>query len=322
MKIIENVFTENIDISNTCVAIGSFDGIHFGHREVIKGAVKRAREIGGKSLVFTFANHPLEIVNKNFVPKMINSREEKIHVLKKLDVDYVVFQPFDEKFAHLSPIDFVEGLLHEKLGASEIFVGFNFSFGEGGAAKTHDLVELGKALGIKVNEIKPVKKDNKIISSTLIRKLISEGRLEEVERYLGYPVFIIGEVIHGKKLGRKMGFPTANLKILNKVYPPYGIYGARVRVDGEDFERDAVVNIGSNPTLKPGEQSIEVHILDFNEYIYDKKIYVKLKKYLREQKKFDSMEDLKKVIRNDVFEWKEHLKETKEIEETREIKEV
>jgi len=312
MKIIDNIFTEDIKVSDTYVAIGSFDGIHHGHREVIQGAVRKAKENGGKSLVFTFANHPLEIVNKDIAPRLINSKEEKIHVLKKLGVDYVVFQPFDKQFAHISPLDFVEDLLHKKLGAREVFVGFNFSFGEGGAAKTKDLKDLGKALGIEVNEIKPVKKNDKVISSTLIRKLISEGKLEEVEKFLGYPVFIIGEVVHGKKLGRKMGFPTANLNILNKVYPPFGLYGAKVRIEGEKVERDALVNIGKNPTLKPGEQSIEVHILDFDEYIYGKKIYLKLKKYLREEKKFSSMDELRDTIKNDVLMWKEHVKEVKD----------
>jgi len=312
MKIIDNIFAEGINVSDTYVAIGSFDGIHHGHREVIQGAVRKAEANGGKSLVFTFANHPLEVVSKDIAPRLINSKEEKIHVLKKLGVDYVVFQPFNKQFAHISPLDFVEDLLHKKLGAREVFVGFNFSFGEGGAAKTKDLVDLGKAVGIVVNEIKPVKKNNQVISSTLIRKLISEGNLEEVEKFLGYPVFIIGEVVHGKKLGRKMGFPTANLSILNKVYPPFGLYGAKVRIEGEDIERDAMVNIGKNPTLKPEEQSIEVHILDFNEYIYGKKIYLKLKKYIREEKKFSSMEELRDAIKSDILLWKEHLKEVED----------
>ena len=309
MKIIDNIFAENIIEGKTYVAIGSFDGIHYGHREVILSAVEKARETGGKSMVFTFANHPLEIVNKDFAPKLINSREEKIHLLEELGVDYVLFQPFDRKFADISPLDFVGDLLKNRLKAEEVFVGFNFSFGEGGAAKTHDLIELGRAVGIRVNEIKPVKKDNQVISSTLIRELITKGRLEEVEKYLGYTVFIIGEVIHGRKLGRKMGFPTANLSVLNKVYPPFGIYGAKVRIDDEDRERDAVVNIGTNPTLKPGEQSIEVHILDFDEYIYGKKLYLKLLKYLRDEKKFSSMEELKRVIKNDILSWREYLKE-------------
>lgn len=309
MKIIDNIFTTEEQFPNTYVAIGSFDGIHSGHKEVILSAVKKAKEKNGRSVVFTFANHPMEVVDKSRAPKLINSREEKIHILEDMGVDYVVFQPFDNEFSTMAPFDFVEEVLKEKLSAKEIFVGFNFSFGEGGVAKTNDLIELGKAVNIKVNKIPPVKIDDRVISSTLIRKLITKGDLEKVREYLGYSVFIIGEVIHGRKYGRKMGFPTANLSILNKVYPPFGIYGASVRIEGDDEEHDAVVNIGRNPTLKPGEQSIEVHILDFDEYIYGKKLYVKLVKFLREEKRFATMEELKKVIRNDVLTWKSYLEE-------------
>jgi riboflavin kinase/FMN adenylyltransferase len=312
MKIIDNVFTTEEKFPETYVAIGSFDGIHTGHKEVILSAVKKAKENKGKSVVFTFANHPMEIVDKSRVPKLINSQEEKIHILEDMGVDYVVFQPFDGRFASIAPFDFVEYVLKKKLNSREIFVGFNFSFGEGGVAKTDDLIELGKAVNIVVNKIPPVKIDDRVISSTLIRKLILKGDLEKVRQYLGYSVFIIGEVIHGRKYGRKMGFPTANLSILNKVYPPFGIYGASVRIEGEDIERDAVVNIGRNPTLKPGEQSIEVHILDFDEYIYGKKLYLKLIKFLREEKRFSSMDELKDVIRNDVLTWKNYLEEVKD----------
>ncbi len=312
MKIINNIFDENLNVENTYVAIGSFDGIHHGHREVIMSAVNRAKESGGRSVVFTFANHPLETINKKIAPKLINSMEEKTHILKKLGVDIIVYQPFDERFSNISPMSFVEDLLKEKLDAKEVFIGFNFSFGKGGVAKPHDLKEMGKALGIKVNIVEAVTSGKEVISSTVIRELISKGDLEKVEEYLGYPVFIIGEVVHGKKFGRKMGFPTANLNILNKIYPPFGIYGARVRVEGEDFERDAVVNIGENPTLKPGEQSIEVHILNFDEYIYGKKIYLKLLKFMREERKFNSLEELRVVIKNDVAAWREYLLEVKD----------
>ena len=312
MKIINGIeeITEAYD--NLCVAIGTFDGIHYGHRQVIDAAIKKAKEIGGKSLVFTFEHHPLELVNKNIAPKLINSKNEKIHILEQIGVDAVLFAKFDREFAGLSPNDFVEFILKEKLGAKEIFVGFNFSFGKGGAATVEKLTQIGKIYGINVNRVEPYQIGDQVVSSTFIRKLISEGELDDVEKYLGYPVLIMGEVIHGKKLGRVLGYPTANLKILNKVYPPYGIYGAKVIIEGEDVERDAVVNIGKNPTLKPGEKSVEVHILDFDRYIYGKELIVKIVKFLREEKKFNSMDDLKKVIRNDVLGWKEYLKRESE----------
>ncbi|MGL5960730.1 MAG: riboflavin kinase, partial [Cetobacterium sp.] len=146
--------------------------------------------------------------------------------------------------------------------------------------------------------------NEEVVSSTLIRKLLSDGKLKLANKFLGEPFSIIGEVAHGRKLGRLMGFPTANLKILNKVYPPFGIYGGKVRVEGESFVRDAVINIGKNPTLKPDERSIEVHILDFDEDIYGKNIYVSLVEYLRDEKKFNSMDELKETIKKDVLNWR------------------
>jgi riboflavin kinase/FMN adenylyltransferase len=308
MKVINGIEEISESYDNLCVAIGTFDGIHYGHRQVIEATINKAKEIGGKSLVFTFEHHPLELVNKDIAPKLINSKIEKIHILEQIGVDAVLFAKFDREFAGLSPNDFVESILKEKLGAKEVFVGFNFSFGKGGAANVDKLAQIGKIYGINVNKVEPYQIGNKVVSSTIIRKLINDGKLEEVEKYLGYPVFIIGEVVHGKKLGRLLGYPTANLKILNKVYPPYGIYGAKVMIEGENFERDALVNIGQNPTLKPGEKSVEVHILDFDKYIYGKELVVKIVKFLRNEKKFNSMDELKKVIRNDVLEWREYLK--------------
>lgn len=298
-----------VDFKNTYVAIGAFDGIHFGHRELIGKAVEDAKKNGGSSVVFTFANHPLEIIDVTKTPQLINSTEEKIHLLKMMGVDYLVLQPFTKSFASMTPFSFVENILKKKLDAKEILVGFNFSFGKGGAGTPEDLKKMGEFFDIKTTIVPPIKRGESLVSSTLIRQLLQEGNLDEVNDYLGYPYLIIGEVVHGKKLGRTLGFPTANLEVLNKLYPPFGIYGAKVLIEGETEDRWAVVNIGKNPTLKPGSQSIEVHILDFNEYIYGKKIYLKLLKHLRDEKKFSSVDELKAVINNDVLNWKNYIKE-------------
>ncbi|MGL5174906.1 MAG: riboflavin kinase, partial [Cetobacterium sp.] len=163
-------------------------------------------------------------------------------------------------------------------------------------------------LDIEVNVIEPVKLEEQIISSTFIREMLATGNLDIANRCLGQPFLIIGEVVHGRKLGRIMGFPTANLKILNKIYPPFGIYGGRVRIEGEESSWNAVINIGKNPTLKPDERSIEVHILDFDRDIYGKRIYVSLMEFLREEKKFNSMDELKETIKNDVLNWRAKVK--------------
>lgn len=307
MKIINDIFETTEIFENSYTAIGTFDGLHYGHQQLIKGAIKKAKENNGKSVVFTFANHPMEIINIEKAPKCINTLEEKIYLFEEMGVDYLILQPFNKKFADLTAIEFVE-ILKNKVNSKELFVGFNFSFGEGGKAKTKDLINLGESMGMKVNEIPAVSIDGEVISSTLIRRHLQKGHFEDVNRYLGHKFLIIGEVVHGKKIARQLGFPTANIKMANRLYPPNGIYGATLVIDGENKKRDGVVNIGVNPTLKPGEKSVEVHILDFNEEIYGKKIYVEIIKFMREERKFTSVDELKKVIGNDVKNWQNYIK--------------
>lgn len=308
MKIINDILLCNEEFQNTYVAIGAFDGIHIGHRALITKAVKNAQKNGGKSVVFTFLNHPLETINIKKAPKMINSIEEKKYIIESLGVDYLIMQPFTDEFSNKTPEEFITEILKEKLDAKEIFVGFNFSFGKGGKGTVELLKDFGTKSEVKVTIENPVKIKEKIVSSTYIREKLTNGELSIANLCLGEPFLVIGEVIHGRKLGRVMGFPTANLKILNKIYPPFGIYGGKVKIQGEEKFWDAVINIGKNPTLKPDEKSIEVHILDFNKDIYGKKICVSLIEHLREEKKFSSMEELKSTINNDVKTWREKIK--------------
>ena len=314
MRIIDDIFQLQGENNDLCVAIGAFDGIHEGHKNVIEAAIKRAKKIGGKSVVFTFEEHPKSFMGHKKTPKLINSKEEKIYLLKKLGVDCIIFQKFDKHFSSLTPLEFLN--LLKDIKTKEIFVGFNFRFGAGGAATVDDMIEMGETCGISVNKINPVTSEKVVVSSTLIRDLIKNGDLDRVKKLLGYNLFMIGEVAHGKKYGRKMGFPTANLKLIDKIYPPFGIYGAKVKIEGYKKIYDGVVNIGRNPTLKDGELSVEVHILDFSDYIYGKKVIVKLIKHLREEKKFNSIDELKCAIANDVLIWREEIKKLKNNSET------
>ncbi|MGL4653090.1 bifunctional riboflavin kinase/FAD synthetase [Cetobacterium sp.] len=304
MKIIDDILLTKEKFENIYVAIGAFDGIHMGHRELISRAVKKAREKNGKAVVFTFLNHPLEVTDSIKAPKLISSLEEKVHIIKSLGVDYLILQPFTKEFSNMVPEEFVKKVLKNILNTKEVYVGFNFSFGKGGKGTVENLKSFGEKLNIEINVIEPVKMKEQIISSTFIREMLAIGNLDIANRCLGQPFLIIGEVVHGRKLGRTMGFPTANLKILNKIYPPFGIYGGRVKIEGEERSWNAVINIGKNPTLKPDERSIEVHILDFDRDIYGKKICVSLMEFLREEKKFNSMEELKETIKNDVLNWR------------------
>lgn len=304
MKVIVDIQKSEERLKNSYVALGTFDGVHRGHRVLINSAIEEAKKNGGISVVYTFLNHPLEIIAPERVPKMINTIDEKLRLLEEMGVDYVVLQTFDEKYAETSKEEFIDKILIEYLGAREIFVGFNYTFAERGSGNVEYLRKVAPEKGIKLNEIKAIEYKGQVLSSTLIRKFILEGKIEEANMFLGRPFFISGEVEHGKKLGRVLGFPTANLKVVNKVYPPFGIFGGTVLIEGEKEKYNAVVNIGKNPTLKPGELSVEVHILDFNRDIYGKKIDVSIEKHLRDEKKFGSMEELRQGIRNDVENWR------------------
>lgn len=308
MRVIENIFELEENLQDSYVAIGTFDGVHYGHQKLIKNAVEKAKKNGGKSVVFTFSSHPMELIDISRAPRVINTIEEKLYLLENMGVDCVILQSFTKEFANLTADEFAD-ILKEKVGSKEIFVGFNFSFGEGGKSKTKDLIRLGEERGILVHEIPAVYVDGDLISSTFLRNRILHADIAEINRYLGHRFLIMGEVVHGKKIARELGFPTANIKISTRLYPKNGIYGARVKIEGEDFYRNGVVNIGVNPTLKPGEKSVEVNILDFDEFIYGKIVAVELEQYLREEKKFSSIDELKRVIGNDVKTWTKVVKE-------------
>ncbi|MBQ3437018.1 MAG: bifunctional riboflavin kinase/FAD synthetase [Fusobacterium sp.] len=308
MIVINDILTSKFDFNDTYVAIGNFDGVHYGHKKLIRETVLKAKQNGKMSVVFTFANHPLEILNKNKKFNHINTSEEKLYLLESLGVDCVILQRLDENFLEYSPLEFVR-ILKKKLKVKEIFVGFNFSFGKGGIGKTSDLKYLAELHNIEVTEVAPITIDNEIVSSSLIRKKIMASDFNGTLKYLGHPIIVIGEVIHGRKIARTLGFPTANIQINNRLYPPFGIYGAYLQIEDKNSEiLYGVVNIGINPTLKAGELSLEVHILDFDRDIYGKKVYIQIVEFLREEKKFNSVEELKATIANDVSIWRKKQK--------------
>lgn len=311
MVVVNGLENLHKNYENLSLALGTFDGIHKGHQYLIKEAVKKAKEIGGKSMVLTFSEHPQKVFRGITKPILINTHREKIHLLKQLGVDIVVFAHFTEEFKNLSAEEFVLNILKNKLHAKFIFAGFNYTFGKNRLGTPESLVKLGKQLQIEVNIIEPVKFNGRIINSSEIRDFIEKGEIEKAKEYLGSDIIIIGEVEHGKKIGRTIGFPTANLKVFNKIYPPRGIYGVEVLIEGENRLRHGLLNIGFNPTI-PNEfpkLSVEVYILDFDEDIYGKELLVKIVKYNRPEKKCNSLEELKKLIHDDVVAWRVYLEE-------------
>jgi riboflavin biosynthesis protein ribF len=311
MIVVNDILTSNIEFEDTYVAIGNFDGVHYGHKKLINETIKAARENSKKAVVFTFEKHPLEFLFPERKFDYINTNEEKLYLLESLGVDVVIMQKLDKNFLEYTPLEFVR-ILKNKLKVKEIFVGFNFSFGKGGLGTAEDLEYLAEVHNIKVNELPPVTLDGELVSSSAIRKKIANSDFDGAIKLLDHPMIVIGEVIHGKKIARQLGFPTTNIKMdNNRLYPPSGIYGAFLQVSDKNSKvLYGVVNIGYNPTLKQ-EMSLEVHILDFDREVYGEKLYIQIVKFMREEKKFSSIDELKATIQADVDRWKLFKREMK-----------
>ena len=311
MIVVNDILTSNIEFEDTYVAIGNFDGVHYGHKKLINETIKAARENSKKAVVFTFEKHPLEFLFPERKFDYINTNEEKLYLLESLGVDVVIMQKLDKNFLEYTPLEFVR-ILKNKLKVKEIFVGFNFSFGKGGLGTAEDLEYLAEIHNIKVNELPPVTLDGELVSSSAIRKKIANSDFDGAIKLLDHPMIVIGEVIHGKKIARQLGFPTTNIKMdNNRLYPPSGIYGAFLQVSEKNSKvLYGVVNIGYNPTLKQ-EMSLEVHILDFDREVYGEKMYIQIVKFMREEKKFSSIDELKATIQADVDRWKLFKREMK-----------
>ena len=292
------------DIEKTAVALGNFDGIHKGHQVLIKKAVKTAEEKGIKSAVFTFSNHPRNVIAGNSVVRNIIYEDEKIEILEEMGVDYLFSISFEE-IMKLSPQDFVDKVLIERFRIDTAVCGFNFTYGYK-AAGTADMLR-GMAAGrFDVAVVDPVKVNGQVVSSTLIREKIMSGDVEAVPELLGRNFTIRGTVIHGNEIGRTIGFPTCNIVIDESMAAlPNGVYMTYCYVEGVKY--CSITNVGNKPTIGEYGKNIETNIFNFNENIYDKKITVEFLKKIRDEQKFDDLEALKKQIHDDsVLVRKEH----------------
>jgi riboflavin kinase / FMN adenylyltransferase len=283
------------------VTIGVFDGIHIGHRAVIEKVVVRARAMGAKSIVVTFDPHPLKVLSgRHFVPSLV-SVKHRIRLIKELGIDKVLVMKFNKKIASLAPEKFIKDIIVKKLNAKEIFVGEDFCFGKGAGAGARALEDISRRFGIKVTIVRHIKKEGAIISSSLIRQLVISGRIDKASRFLGRPYSILGTVVSGSRLARKLGYPTANLNPHHEAIPPSGVYAVKVRFKRRLFK--GVMNIGLRPTFydhgHDKEPSIEVHIFDFSSRIYGKDLEILFFKKLRDEKKFKAIDSLIKQIKMD-----------------------
>jgi len=302
---------EEIKHNKNIVILGNFDGVHKGHQVILQKAVERAKDKGLKTIVYTFSEYP-----KNQQTK-ITTCSEKAYFLDKNKIDYLCLEQF-EKVRNYSPEEFVEKVIVNDLNAAEVYCGFNFTFGKGKSGNVETLKKLLEERNLKLNVQKAVLDDDgEIISSTRIRNYIKEGNFEKVRELLGHNFIILGEVIYGKQLGRVIGFPTANLKFENKIYPEFGVYGVKIHIQGDEKIYNGVMNIGRNPTVDVGVLSVETNIFDFNEDIYGKIILIEVLENIRYEKKFSSVDKLKEQIGKDASYWKNKIDKYQKEKENR-----
>jgi len=292
---------KEIKQNKNIVILGNFDGIHIGHQIILQKAVKKAKEKNLKTIVYTFSEYP-----KNQQTK-ITTCSEKAYLLNENGIDYLYLEQF-EKVRNYSVEEFVEKIIVNILNANEVYCGFNFTFGKGKSGNAETLEKLLREKNIKLNVQKAVLDENReIISSTRVRNCIREGNFEKVRKLLGHNFIILGEVVYGKQLGRMIGFPTANLRFENKIYPEFGVYGVKIRIQGDEKIYNGVMNIGRNPTVDTGILSVETNIFDFNEDIYGKVVLIEVLENIRHEKKFGSVDELKEQIGKDVDYWKNKI---------------
>lgn len=285
------------NINRSIVTIGNFDGLHKGHSVLIEKAVEYSKLNNISSVVFTFENHPANYFRTSSIKNIITS-EEKINRLNFMGIDYIISVPFDEYMTKISASDFIKDILVDKLNVEKVIIGHDFSFAKNKEGNADLIQAFSYTYNFVVEIVKPIKINGIRVSSTHIRKLINEGKVSIVKDYLGYNYEIEGIVIHSKKLGRTIGFPTANVEVdEGMIIPQRGIYATKVYIDEEVYF--GATNIGYNPTVKGQNLSIETNILEFDEDIYGKKIKVEFLERLRDEKKFSSLEELKIQLQKD-----------------------
>lgn len=279
------------------VALGSFDGLHKGHLSLIKKTVELAKKINGISVVYTFRNHPRKFIQSIDNPKLLLDNKSKKEILKKENIDLVYFEEFNKEFMKFSPEQFIKYLC-EKFNVKGIVVGFNYRFGYKNSGDVNLLKELAKTYNYELYVMEPCVYNEEAISSTKIRQALIRGALNEANEMLTRPFFIRGEVVHGKQLGRTIGFPTANLNFSKDIIlPKIGVYYTNVLWNNKIYK--GITSIGNNPTVNGEKITLETFILDFDKDIYDEEIYVYFIKFLREEKKFASIENLKNQLKLD-----------------------
>ena len=287
--------------TGTGIGLGNFDGLHIGHMALINTLINEAKFMGVESIVYTFEKHPENIIRKGLFTPLITTKGKKVELLAETALNNIYFDEFDENYSRMSPDEFIKDILISKFNIKLAVTGFDYRFGYKGSGDIEYLKKMGKKLGFKTIVLPAIKVKKHIVSSTLIRHIIKRGCVDEIFKFLGRHYSINGIVKQGKRLGTKMGFPTANIYPENYlIYPGNGVYITKTLLDGKWY--NSISNIGENPTIKEQKHSIslETHILDFNQDIYGENIEVYFIERIRIEKKFKNIVQLKKHIASDI----------------------
>ena len=283
----------------TAITIGTFDGVHIGHRKILERLINDAKKTGLRSTVLTFFPHPRMVLQKDTEIRLLNTIQEKIKILEFIGLDYLIIHPFTLEFSRLSSTEFVRDILVNELKVKKIIIGYDHRFGRNRNANIQDLFAFGNALNFEVEEIAAQEIDDVSVSSTKIRNALIEGDIKTANEYLGYNYMLTGDVKKGKGLGRQLNFPTANLFIAEKykLIPKNGVYVVKSILNDKLFY--GMMNIGFNPTVGGSAKSIEIHFFDFNADLYGQNIQVDILERIRDEHKFNSLEELKVQLLKD-----------------------
>jgi riboflavin kinase/FMN adenylyltransferase len=297
-----NGFEQVKEISKPILTIGTFDGVHLGHQKIIQQLNEVAISVEGESVLFTFYPHPrMVLFPDSHGLKLIQTQAEKLEKLKRIGLDNVIVYPFSQDFSRISAVNFIRDFLVNQLGVHTIIIGYDHQFGKNREGSLELLKELAPVYEYNVIEIKAQDIDDVNVSSTKIRKALNNGDINTANKYLGEPFQLTGKVVHGQKIGRSLGFPTANIDLGSdvKIVPKTGVYAVRVHLNQQN-DLIGILNIGVRPTLYDNQlQTIEVNILDFEDDIYDQYLTLELVQKIRDEVKFDTKEQLKEQIQAD-----------------------
>lgn len=298
MKIFHSI-NEFHSNKKTIVTLGTFDGVHIGHTEILKKLTQNTHDGEFESTVLTFFPHPRTVLQGKSDLKLLNTINEKISLLENIGIENLIIHPFDEKFAELSAEEFAKTILVDQLQVQKIIIGYDHRFGKNRTADINDLITFGTQYGFEVEQISAQEIDAISISSTKIRNALELGDIDLANQYLGYSYFLSGTVVKGKQLGRTIGFPTANIELDEdyKLVPKNGVYIVYAKIDNQLV--NGMMNIGFNPTVEGKNKTIEVHLFDFNSDLYNHKIIISILHPIRSEQKFESVAVLKQQLIKD-----------------------